>query len=318
MTGSILPRHFGTGTLEQITEMANARTNYCFTYNNYTPAGVDNLKQWMEDNCKYGCFQEEVAPTTGTQHLQGYMNLHKKARMTTLQKRFGPMGIPLTLINANGTPEQNRTYCSKPGGNNFWETGNLNIVGQGKRSDLSIVSEKVLGKRSIAEVAGEHPETFIKYHRGIKELYFMLDEPANERELEVVLFFGDPNTGKSYKARMYAKLYGKYYTLGQPNNGALWWDGYKGEDSILIDEFKGWIIPTHLNSILDIYKLPLNTKGGTTYARYTHVFITSNYPPEEWYSDKVVWNRQSLLRRITSIYEYRGTDYLNVTVTKLK
>lgn len=298
--------------------MAGLRTTYCFTYNNYTPAGVDTLKQWMQDNCKYGCFQEEVAPTTGTQHLQGYMNLKKQARMTTLQKKFGPMGIPLALINANGTPEQNRTYCSKPGGNNFWETGTINIVGQGKRNDLAIVAEKVLGKRPLAEVAGEHPESFIKYHRGIKELMFVLDEPAAEREMDVVLLFGDPNTGKSHKARMYAKLYGPYYTLGQPNNGALWWDGYKNEASILIDEFKGWITPTQLNAILDKYKLPLPTKGGTTYAKYNHVFITSNYSPEEWYSEKVIWNRESLLRRITSIYEYRGTDYKNSVVKKLK
>lgn len=298
--------------------MAGLRTTYCFTYNNYTPAGVDTLKQWMVENCKYGCFQEEVAPTTGTQHLQGYINLKKQARMTTLQKRFGPMGLPLALINANGTPEQNRTYCSKPGGNNFWETGNIKIVGQGARSDLSMVAEKVLGKRPLSEVAGEHPETFIKYHRGIKELMFVTDEPADEREMEVVLFIGDPNTGKSHKARMYAKLYGKYYTLGQPNNGALWWDGYKGEESIVIDEFKGWITPTQLNAILDKYKLPLNIKGATTYARYTHVFITSNYPPEEWYSDKVIWNKASLLRRITHIYQYRGTSYMDAVITKLK
>jgi len=298
--------------------MAGVRTTYCFTYNNYDQAGVDNLKQWMTDNCKYGCFQEEVAPTTGTQHLQGYINLKKQARITTLQKRFGQIGVQLALINANGTPDQNRTYCSKPGGLNFWETGSINIVGQGKRNDLAIVSEKVLGKRSLTEVAGEHPESFIKYHRGIKELIFVLDDPAAEREMEVVLLFGDPNTGKSHKARMYAKMYGPYYTLGQPNNGALWWDGYKGELSVLIDEFKGWITPTQLNAILDKYKLPLATKGGTTYARYEHVFITSNFPPEEWYSDKVIWNRESLFRRITSIYEYRGTDHINSIVTKLK
>lgn len=300
------------------TEMAYARTGYCFTYNNYTDAGVDTLKEWMVENCKYGCFQKEVAPTTGTHHLQGYLNLKRKQRMTTIQKKLVASGVALTLINANGTAENNRAYCSKPGGLDFFETGNIKVVGQGTRTDLSIVAEKIKAKRPISEVAGEHPETFIKYHRGIKELSFILEVVPAERDIEVTLLYGDSNTGKSYKARMYAKLYGDYYTLGHPNNGALWWDGYKGEASIVIDEYKGWITPTNLNAILDGYKLLLPIKGATTYARYEHVFITSNYPPEEWYSDKVVWHKEALLRRLTNIYYFKGTNHLDCTVIKQK
>ena len=42
--------------------------NYCFTFNNYPDTSlVDNLI------CKYIAYSKEVAPTTGTPHLQGYV-----------------------------------------------------------------------------------------------------------------------------------------------------------------------------------------------------------------------------------------------------
>jgi len=246
------------------------------------------------------------------------MNLKKKQRMTSLQKKFGTLGAALALINANGSPEQNRTYCSKEGGHDFFEVGNINIMGQAKKSTLADVTQKVIAKRKLSEIAAEDPEIWIKHYRGIQSLSFTLDEQPAEREMEVCLLFGDSNTGKSTKARMYANLYGEYYTVPIPNNKALWFDGYGGEKSIIIEEFKGWISPTALNTYLDKYKCTLPIKGSTVTAKYEHVFITSNYPPEEWWSDKVVWNRTALFRRLTSIYEFRGTDHVDCIIKKLK
>jgi len=295
-----------------------ARVNYCFTYNNYTEKRIGKLKGWLEENCKYACFQKEVAPTTGTHHLQGYINLKKKLTTGSLQKKLGVLKIQLALINANGTPAQNRTYCSKEGGSDFWECGEIKIVGQGARNDLKEPCAKIKNKRPLEEIANEHPETWVRYHRGFTSLHNMLDEQPEEREMDVVLLFGDAGTGKSTKARMYAKLYGKSYTLGVPSGGSLWFDGYNGQSSLLIDEFKGWIQPTYLNQLLDKYFFKMPIKGGFVNPKFTHVFITSNYPPEEWWSDKVIWNKEALLRRITHIYEFRGTDHVNCVIKKLK
>lgn len=310
---TILPRHFRTGTMAQ----ANPRVAYCFTYNNYTDANIDVLKEWMVANCKYGCFQKEVAPTTGTIHLQGYLSLQKKQRMTTIAKKLGTLGIQLALINANGTPQQNRTYCSKPGGQDFWETGEINIVGQGARNDILEIHDKVKRKRPLDEIVNDHPETFYKYHRGIERAISIFDEAPIKRDMDIVLLFGDSGTGKTTKAEMYAAMYGDYHFVEQPT-GQLWFDGYKGQPSIIIDEFKGWIQPTMLNRYLDSRRVRLPIKGSSVFAQYTHVFITSNYPPEEWWSDKVIWCKKALFRRITHIYEFRGNDHMDCTIKKLK
>lgn len=170
----------------------------------------------------------------------------------------------------------------------------------------------------MVEIANEHPEAWVRYHRGFESLYNRLDDGPDEREMDVVLFFGDAGTGKSTKARSYAKLYGKYYSLGISSGGNLWFDGYNGEATILIDEFKGWIDPRTLNKILDIYKERFNVKGSTILGKWNHVFITSNYPPEEWWKQEVVWERAALLRRIHHIYEFRGTDHVDCVIKKLK
>lgn len=44
-----------------------------FTLFNYQETDINRLKGWMEENCKYGIFGEEICPNTGRKHLQGYL-----------------------------------------------------------------------------------------------------------------------------------------------------------------------------------------------------------------------------------------------------
>jgi len=240
-------------------------------------------------------------------------------RMQTIHNKLKKIHVHLGLLNADAGGKNNKQYCSKMqrGAEGFWETGDINLAGQGIRSDLKTVTSKVLGKRSLREIATEHPETWVRYHRGIESLAYRIDDPPDERPMETILYYGDARTGKSTKARSIAKLYGRVYRL-KVQNKKLWWDGYQGEPSILIDEFKGWIDPRTLNEILDPFKYQSEIKGGHVYAKYEHVFITSHYDIEEWWSKKVVWDRQALRGRISSVYEFRGTNHVNAIITKLK
>lgn len=50
-----------------------ARKTYCFTYNNYTGPLEVALQNFLVANCDFAVYGREVAPTTGTPHLQVYM-----------------------------------------------------------------------------------------------------------------------------------------------------------------------------------------------------------------------------------------------------
>ena len=104
------------------TQAENKKTNFCFTWNNYIVEGVsreERLVGWLEEFTKYACFGHEIAPTTGTPHLQGFFSLKKRDRTSTLQKKFQKLGIDMALIYASGNAEQNRAYCSKADPDNF-------------------------------------------------------------------------------------------------------------------------------------------------------------------------------------------------------
>jgi len=80
--------------------------DYCFTLNNYTPeeeAKLDAMK------CQYMIYGHEIAPTTGTPHLQGYVYFKEARTMTAILKE-----VPrLSLRECRGDDASNIVYCSK-------------------------------------------------------------------------------------------------------------------------------------------------------------------------------------------------------------
>lgn len=90
-----------------------------FTVNNYSETEYNIIDQWLQSGvAKYAIIGKEIAPTTGTQHLQGYIHLEKKQYRrtiaTAIKKKDGTC-IWSYLQPAVGSELQNREYCSKSG-----------------------------------------------------------------------------------------------------------------------------------------------------------------------------------------------------------
>lgn len=66
----------------------NALYLYDFVINNYTEDEVSQVCQTITEICKKGGFGKEIGES-GTPHLQGYLNLKKKLRITALHKYAG-------------------------------------------------------------------------------------------------------------------------------------------------------------------------------------------------------------------------------------
>lgn len=64
---------------------------WCFTWNNYEEDLLETLETLFKGFCKVWVYGKEVAPTTNTKHLQGYVEFFQKTRPTekdVLFKKF--------------------------------------------------------------------------------------------------------------------------------------------------------------------------------------------------------------------------------------
>lgn len=298
------------------TQPESRRVNYCFTYNNYTPDGEENLKTWLAENTKYSVFGHEVAPTTGTPHLQGFFSLKTKSGMTTsaLQKKFKKINISLTLIHAKGNADQNLAYCTKADPTGFFEHGDIKKSGQGKRSDLQDVADYIKeAPRTTLEIAENFPTAFIKFNRGLIEYKNILETKnlEEDRDVTVSIFYGEGRTGKTNYAITLCQKYNiSYYMVQAPESGGTWWNMYDGERAIILDDFYGWTKPHELYRICDRYKYRIPYKGGFYNAKWKFVFITSNLPPSKFYKEEVYakLDKTAYYGRFHNIYYWEYYD----------
>ena len=111
------------------------------------------------------------------------------------------------------------------------------------------------------------------------------------------VYWGEPGIGKSKRAQFEGGP--DAYWLAKPNQrgGALWWDGYVGQDIVVIDDFHGWISRDFMQRLCDRYALNVQTKGGNVPFLAKKIIVTSNLDPIDW------WPRQydlgPMARRLT-------------------
>lgn len=191
--------------------------NWCFTKNNYTD---EDLAVLAELPCKYLIYGKEVAPTTGTPHLQGYLQMEKKIRMAGLKKLFE---AHYTL--ANGSADQNIAYCSKEG--DVFEKGQ--VTRERQRSELenfkNDVKSGLYDRKRLREehslVCAKYPrfvEDYLRDHRPEPELpnhplqgwQEDLNQTLNlEPDDRSVMFIVDVKggAGKTWFAKYYSRLH---------------------------------------------------------------------------------------------------------------
>lgn len=270
--------------------------NYCFTAYNEIEALC--LKDW---ECrKYICWGIEECPTTKRIHYQGYIELLKPQRITALKKI-----APTCHFEARkGTQDEAITYCQKDG--KFSEEG-TRAKGQGHRTDLEELKESLDKGLNLKEISDEHFEQFMKFNKSIKEYQLLHNKPRNW-EMDVVVLFGKPGTGKSRHA---FEGFPDAYPMLQPTNGAVYFDGYVGQETVIIDDFYGWINFSLLLKMLDRYPLIVHTKGSSVQFCPKKIIITSNSNPLDWYHDPNI-NVDALIRRIKKCVYYDNDKTITI------
>lgn len=270
---------------------------FCFTdFENKSEIDiVDRAK--ADKQCNFIILQEEKCPKTGKVHYQGYLQFASPQRWSRVKKIVSKSAH---LQASKGTLEQNIAYCSKSATHlrGPWQWG----VGksQGQRLDLENCIQMVQEGKTDLEIYQANPSQFVRLKKFIGTARNMEQQKiaVTFRNVEVLIFYGDAGTGKTREA---FSVDPQLYTVPDPEGNRVWFDGYEGQCTILLDDFYGWIKYHLLLRMLDGYPIRMQTKGGFSSGCWTRVIITSNKHPSEWYQ---VGLTKALNRRITKITRF--------------
>jgi len=265
---------------------------YCFTLNNYTDEDVEYTKAL---ECEYLCFGKEIAPTTNTPHLQGYLYFSNARTWQSTQKLLKRCFCEPAL----GSAVQNEAYCSKAD-NDFFEKGVKPVTqkdkGDAEKSRWKEIIE-LTEQNKMDELRDKYPDVYFNKQNCISAVQkrFKRKLDVIEGEMQHEWIVGKTGCGKSRRAR--AENPGAY--IKDPNS--TWWCGYSGEEVVIIDDFDCFQVKQggDMKRWLDRYPFQAQTKGGMEMIRPQKIVVTSQYHPSQiWTDEKTV---SAINRRVSVI-----------------
>lgn len=280
---------------QQIEDGKTQRRRYTWTWCNYPDDHKELIEALEPSYCIYG---KEIAPTTGTKHLQSYFEFDQGKRVSTISKKCRGM----RLFISKGTAEQNKAYCTKD--DEYTEFGEP--TEQGKRSDILSAMEDIRAGKKELEMLETHPAIYCKYPKFMDRYKMAIQkkQTGGYSKKDVRVYYGISGTGKTRSA---VEEFPDAFKLSMGLTG-MWWTGYDDEDVVILDEFRGTIPLCQLLGILDGYQYRVSVHGGMKYLLAKTIIITSNLPPEEWYTGGDLASTDALMRRIDEIRYYHKKD----------
>lgn len=262
--------------------------SWCFTLNNPTVEEIEVID--TNENRRYTIYGYEIGEN-GTPHLQGYIEMNSPVRQAAIKKILGNRAH---IEKRHGDRESARRYCIKDG--NWIEFGEWESGGQGTRNDLTTVMKLCKEQKPVIKIMEELPTAVCRNLRFFEKYYALCEKEQTRgfRRVSTHVLIGEAGTGKSRIANEMSEH--KAFTVNPEDSFPF--DGYDGEETIIIDDFEGQLKYKHLLKILDGHQLRVNVKGGHRYAKWTKVFITTNERAEGWYQRGLT---AALARRLTTV-----------------
>lgn len=277
-------------------------THWVFTCNN--PDGqLDVDLQDLFDNgqLRYATWQLECGEN-GTPHFQGYIELARNQRLAWCCRI-----IPGAHFEPRrGSRTQARDYARKTDTRmeGPWEVGTfIEDLGPGYRADVHEFRDFILTGADDLSIVVKYPEQYFRYHKAVDRLRLHM-VPQRCEQTELHLLFGPPGTGKTtWVKATEPSAYWKEHSK--------WWEGYRQEDAVVMDEFYGFLPYSFMLRLADSSPLQVECKGSFHQFTSKRVYLISNRYPSEWYpeaSKKFDWKaferRVTTVRNFTSLGEF--------------
>jgi len=147
----------------------------------------------------------------------------------------------------------------------------------------------------LSVIADEHFSAFIRYEKGFRS-YQRLKSSKRDWAMELIFIIGPSGSGKSRWAR--TNYPDAFWKMKGP-----WWDGYDGQETVVVDEMYGHCFPyTYLLQLIDRYPMAVDVKGSVINFISRRIVFTSNQHPRDWYNSEVThsgpWDLSPLCRRM--------------------
>jgi len=219
-----------------------------FTINNYTDYALECLKEFgASEKVRYLVYGKEVG-AQGTAHLQCYVELYSQIGMKALKKAVGGHAH---LGERRGSAAEAAGYCKKGDGpkpeagyaeyfehpHTTWDGEEFGELSQqGRRTDLESVKDDIMaGKRTLDQITVEEPMLFHQYGRTLSAVEdIALRKKARTEMTKGIWYWGPSGVGKSHQA---FKGFHPDTHYNKPLEDA-WWDGYKGQETVIFNEFR--------------------------------------------------------------------------------
>lgn len=255
-----------------------------------------------------------VAKEGGTEevkypHFQGYIQFYRSWRMKGIKMLLEDNRVHIE--EQKGTNTEARNYCwkgelkqgtHKPNVSAVFECYGVFCKGQGQRTEMEEIKkdlEKGLSHYDIVQDTGKFA-SYGRYHSWFYKYKQMCDDKRYNKirdPLQVEVIFGDAGTGKT-TGILNGEGVENCYILRNPNKDNKSWNGYDGQEVLVIDDFYGWLPLNDILNILDNKPYRVRKLGDYSWARWKRVYITSNVGMKDWY--KPNWKNEKIIEALYS------------------
>lgn len=249
--------------------------------NHYTP--------YLPSELTYVKGQLERGSGTGYLHWQLLVAFKSKCRLSAVKKLFGEQ-CHAELARSEAAREYVWKDDTSVAGTRF-ELGQFKLRRNNKRD-----WEQVYKAAKEGRLDDIQPDILVPHYNNLKRIASDNLAPVGI-EKQVFCFWGRTGLGKSRRAWDEAGL-----DAYPKDPRTKFWDGYRGQENVVVDEFRGGIDVAHLLRWLDRYPVTVEIKGSATVLRARRIWITSNLDPRLWYPDLDQDTIHALLRRLEIVH----------------
>lgn len=287
--------------MQQASKKVTRTRSYVFTLPN--PTDEDKLTALPEKFTVFA-YALEIAPTTGTPHLQGFLRCKNPVRCSAIIKYFNSRAHVEPMY---GSFKQSAAYCSK--------TDELVILGEMpmEKSDQGQQQKDrwhdimaLVKAHDYATLERKYPREWLLH--GKKWIGYKTPTTAPieapKDALENYWAYGPTGTGKSSQIRLWCKQQEVPYYLKKMDK---WWCGYNHEPMVILEEVApDWSGKSALKLWADHGEFPVNIKNGSMVVNPKHIYVTSNYTLSECFEGT---DLEPMRRRFREIPMKRPYDY---------